>query len=77
MGGVFGVEFCSFSFVLVGFFSIFVHFWGVLGSFFLRFFGLIGIVSPYHIRCYRQSALVKIGFVSHIRVFSFPRGAGS
>ena len=73
-GGVFGVEICSFSFVLVVFFSIFVHFYAVLGSFFSSFFWLIGIVSCYHSICYSHLALLEIGFVWHIRFFSCPPG---
>jgi len=64
------VEFCSFSFVLVRFFSFFVHFWVVLGSFFLvgkRFFFVV--IPRYH-KSYSLAGRLKIGFVWHIRVLS-------
>jgi hypothetical protein len=65
---VFGVEFCSFSFVLVrfgSFFARFRSFWVRFGFVFFSFFWTIVIVSAYHIQCYSQSALLEIGFVSH------------
>ena len=65
-GVVFGLEFARFdSFLLV-----FCSFLGRFGFVFFAFFWTIVIVSPYHSKCYRQSALLKIGFVWYIRVTS-------
>ena len=50
------------------FFLVFCSFLVRFGFVFFAFFWTIGIVSPYHIKCYRQSARFKIGFVWYIRV---------
>ena len=44
--------------------------WVWIGFAFFVFFWTIVIVSPYHSKCYSQSARFKIGFVSHKRVTS-------
>ena len=39
--------------------------WVRIGFAFFVFFWTIVIVSPYHSKCYRQSALLEIGFAWH------------
>ena len=46
----------------------FCSFWVRFGFVFFAFFWTVLIVSPYHRKCYRQSGLLKIGFVWHKRV---------
>ena len=63
--------------VLIRFLSFLLVFCSFLGGFgfvFFVFFWSVVIVSPYHIMCYSQSALLKIGFVWRNRVIATKAG---